>query len=118
MEDKMSDVLSGDKLQRIRELNDRLRQTFCGGRVMLTSSIAEIYNDEKTALLTAIRGFTSFDDDNDPHGEHDMVFVEVRGERYWAKVDYYDTDMRYLSDDPSDPAITRRVMTIGHASEY
>ena len=114
----MTDVLSGDTLKRIRELNDVFRQTFMGGRVMLTSGVAALDEDSKATLLTAVRGFTSFDEDNDPHGEHDMAFVEVRGERYWAKIDCYDVDMRYLSDDPSDPSITRRVMTIGHASEY
>jgi hypothetical protein len=46
------------------------------------------------------------------------VRIELDGERYWSKVDYYDVDMRYLSDDPSDSSITRRIMTIGHASEY
>ena len=114
----MTEVLSGDKLKRIRELNDVFRQTFIGGRVMLTSGVAGLEEDHKLAVLTAVRGFTSFDEDNDPHGEHDMVFVDVRGERYWAKIDYYDVDFRYLSDDPSDPSITRRVMTIGTAIEY
>lgn len=114
----MDDVLSPTKLAMIRQLNDRLRMQFIGGRVMLTSSVAQLEEDAKVRVLTAIRGFTSFDDGNDPHSEHDMVFVEVDGERYWAKIDYYDTDMRYLSDDPSDQNITKRVMTIGHASEY
>lgn len=114
----MDAITAPSKLKRIRELNDQLRQTFIGGRVLLTSSVAHLDEETKALVLTAVRGFTSFDDGNDPHAEHDMCFVEVRGERYWAKVDYYDTDMRFLSDDPSDSSITKRVMTIGHASEY
>ena len=114
----MDSVTAPSQLKRIRALNDILRQTFMGGRVMLTSGVAALDEETKALVLTAIRGFTSFDDDNDPHAEHDMCFVEVRGERYWSKIDYYDTDLRFLSDDPSDPKITKRVMTIGHASEY
>src|SRR4051812_29354933 len=114
----MSEVLNGGKLAQIRFLNDALRRTFAGGRVMLTSSVAQLDVGQKAKVLAAIQNYSSFNDGSDPHGEHDMAFVEVDGERYWAKVDYYDTDLRYLSDDPSDANITRRVMTIGHASEY
>jgi hypothetical protein len=112
------DVLSPDKLEQIRRLNDTFRQTFHGGRVMLTSSVAELPEDAKVALLTAVRGFTSFDEDNDPHGEHDLCVVQVRGERYFAKIDYYDRDIRFGADDPSDEAQTTRVMTIMRADEY
>lgn len=113
-----SDVCNGSKVKRIRELNDILRTTFTGGRVMLTSGVAALDENVKLALMTAVRGFDSWEDGNDPHGEHDMCFIEINGERFWAKVDYFDTDMRYLSDDPSDPTITRRILTIGHSSEY
>jgi hypothetical protein len=49
-----------------------------------------------------------------------MCFVEVPGvsEKLWAKLDYYDTDLRYLSDDPSDEKSAERLMTIVLASEH
>jgi hypothetical protein len=103
---------------RIRELNDTFRRTFQGGRVMLTSSVAALEEKAKASVLQAVRSFEDFNKDNDPHNEHDMCFVEVGGERYWAKIDYYDRDIRFGADDPSDPAHTTRIMTIGHASEY
>jgi hypothetical protein len=64
------------------------------------------------------RTFNDFTPDNDPYGEHDMAFLDVDGERIFFKVDYYDPKMRCLSTDPSNPGVTRRVLTIGLASDY
>ena len=113
-------VVNGSKVARIRALNDQLRQNFSGpnGKVMLTSSVTELPEPVRFKLVHDIQNFNDWSNDNDPHGEHDMCFVEVEGERYWAKIDYYDRDVRYGADDPSDAAQTTRIMTIGHASEY
>lgn len=112
------DVLSKEKLERIRSLNDGLRRTFQGGQVLLSSSVAALPIEEKTKVLTAVQGFTAFSPENDPHGEHDFGAVDVDGERYFFKIDYYDLDMRYASDDAADPLKTKRVMVIMHSSEY
>jgi hypothetical protein len=65
-----------------------------------------------------VAAFNQFTSENDPHGEHDMAFLDVDGERIFFKVDYYDPQMRHLSADPSDPGVTRRVLTIGMADDY
>ena len=106
------------KTTRIRELNDAFRQSFTGGRVMLTSGVNELTDDVKAKVLEAVRTFKDFDGDNDPHKEHDFGMVEVDGERCFFKLDYYDCDMHHGSEDPSDPQQTCRVMTIMLASEY
>jgi Protein of unknown function (DUF3768) len=111
-------VVVRSKTERIRELNDVLRRRFTGGRVMLTSGVNELSDDAKARVLEAVRTFKDFDGGNDPHTEHDFGMVEVDGERYFFKIDYYDRDMRFGSDDPSDPEQTCRVMTIMRASEY
>ncbi len=106
------------RTQRIAQLNDALRKTFSGGKVMLTAAVDSLDPAAKAEVLSAVRTFDNFDGDNDPHQEHDMAFFEVKGERYFFKVDYYDKSLEFGSEDPSDPAQTTRVLTIGEASDY
>jgi hypothetical protein len=106
------------RTDKIRLLNDHLRRTFTGGSIMLTAAVAALDQKKKARLLTTVRIFDSFTPDNDPHGEHDMAMFDFERERYFFKIDYYSPDMQYGSDDPSNPVVTRRVITIGHASDY
>ena len=106
------------KAAKIAELNDQVRRTFTGGQIMFTSGIACLEDEVRAKVLTAFREFNDFDKDNDPHSEHDFCSFEVGVQRIFAKCDYYDLDMRYLSDDPSDPAKTKRVWTLMLAEEY
>jgi len=103
---------------RIRELNDALRTTFNGGRVMLTSGFNALPETLKALVIERVKTFSEFDAGNDPHGEHDFVNVEIEGQRFFAKIDYYDHDLRFGADNPSDPEQTIRVMTIMLADEY
>lgn len=85
---------------------------------MLTAGVNALSGDDQAAVLTKVRAFDAFESDNDPYGEHDFVSVEHGGTRYFAKIDYYEPDLRYGSDDPADPSKTVRVMTIMRADEY
>ncbi len=106
------------KSERIRELNDALRKTDVGGRIMLTSGFNAYNSEFKTKALEAIKAFDAFTADDDPYGEHDFVSVEVDGVTVFWKCDYYDKDIRYGSDDPSDPERTTRIATVLLGSEY
>lgn len=106
------------RLSLIRNLNDRLRQTGRGGRVMVTARIAALPEAERAAIISAARGFHAFDADNDPHDEHDFGAVEVGTVRALWKIDCYDRDPRFASPAPADPAVTLRVLTIMLAAEY
>jgi hypothetical protein len=74
--------------------------------------------DDLSAVLDAVQTFDEFTPDNDPHGEHDCALLTVAGHRVMFKIDYYDSSMIGGSPDPSDPAITYRVLTMLLASEY
>ncbi|MCJ2086449.1 DUF3768 domain-containing protein [Methylobacterium sp. E-005] len=103
---------------RVRDLNDAFRQSFSGGRIMMTTGVAALPSVARAALLAAVRGFDGFDADNDPHGEHDFGGVTVAGYRCFWKIDCSDLGQRFASPDPADPAITTRVLTVMLAEEY
>lgn len=103
---------------KIRALNDALRTTFAGGRVMLTPGMLAMPKAARETVLQRIRDFKDFEDADDPYHEHDFGAVEFAGQRIIWKIDYYDLTDQYLSDDPTDPEKTHRVMTIMLASEY
>jgi Protein of unknown function (DUF3768) len=103
---------------RISELNDSLRRNFTAGRVVMTDGVAALPENELAQLLAKVRGFDEFTSDNDPHGEHDFGTIELAGQRYFFKVDYYAPDMDGGSEDPADPTKTTRVLTIMRADEY
>jgi hypothetical protein len=107
-----------DRTRLISQLNDRLRETFSGGRVMLTRGVQGLPDDERAQLLRTVREFDDFNAANDPHGEHDFGRVLVAGQGYFWKIDYYDVDLQYLSPDPADTTVTTRVMTIMREDEY
>jgi hypothetical protein len=103
---------------RIRRLNDVLRTTFTGGKVVMTDGVAALRENDLAQLLANVRSFDEFTNDNDPHGEHDFGAIEDDGVRYFWKIDTYDRDMSAHSPDPTDPRVTTRVLTIMLAEEY
>lgn len=102
----------------IRALNDRLRTTGAGGRVMLTAGLAALGKPRVDLALAIIASFTAFTPDNDPHGEHDCAMVEVGPYSVIWKIDYYNRSLTAHSTNPADPAVTERVMTVMLAEEY
>lgn len=102
----------------IQKLNDAFRQTFSGGTVLLTSGVQSLPSDVQARLLRAVATFSDFTNENDPHGEHDFGSCVIAGKTFFWKIDCYDASMEYGSPDPTDPSITKRVLTIMFADEY
>lgn len=104
--------------EQIRLLNDWLRVHGSGGRIIMTSGIAALDDRMRAKVVAAVRGFNAFDDDNDPHGEHDCARIEVEDLSVLFKIDYYDLSLSHHSADPSDQDVTCRVLTLMLAEEY
>lgn len=103
---------------RIRHLNDLFRTTLRGGRVMITEGVQNMEDSLRVRLINLVMAFDVFTEENDPHEEHDFGSVSLRGVKYFWKIDHYDSAMQYGSEDPADPLITTRVLTIMRADEY
>jgi hypothetical protein len=100
------------RTDRIRILNDAFRTSLTGGSVMLTRAVAVLGPEIQREILAALRRYNDFDADNDPYGEHDFGRIRVQGHEILFKIDYYDQDLVRHSPDPSDPAVTHRVLTV------
>lgn len=114
----MRKIAETSKAAAIRVLNDNFRSTFVGGQILLTAGAAELPADLKAELLLQVKHFTAFDANNDPHQEHDFGMIELATETYFWKIDYYDPELRFGSENPADPEKTTRVLTIMRADEY
>lgn len=103
----------------IKSLNDEFRAGILTGdighnKVVLTRGV-QVYDINEVLLLVA--NYTEFTNDNDPYQEHDMGDFKIDAKSIFWKIDYYDLTMTYLSEDPSDPTKTIRVLTIMLAEE-
>jgi hypothetical protein len=106
------------RTQRIRALNDELRQDFGCGLAVMTPGIAALGQEAVERIVKTIAVFDDFCHANDPHEEHDFGSFEADGHTVYFKIDYYDRDLKYHSPDPTDPAVTMRVITVMLAEEY
>lgn len=102
-----------------RALNDTFRgQGPAAGDWLVTAGVYARGPSFVAEAIRAVTAYEAFTPDNDPHGEHDFGALSIEGEKLFWKIDYYDLDLEFGSENPADGAITRRVMTIMLASEY
>ncbi|MWC45587.1 DUF3768 domain-containing protein [Sphingomonas carotinifaciens] len=91
----------------------------------MTSGIADLIGDvavfrnfrKRAELLRTIAAYDTFTPANDPYGEHDLGTFVFEGAACMWKIDYYDADLSAGSEDPSNPQVTVRVLTIMRADE-
>jgi len=90
--------------------NDLCRTTLVGCKVLITEGVARSTDCEE--IISAVRLFNTFNEDNDPQGEHAFGAFDVRRVKYFRKFDYFDKNYEYFQEDEL------RVLTIMRAEEY
>lgn len=128
-------ISAREQAARIARLNDLARQAMgVACTVVATVGFRSLSDADQSRVREFIETFDAFTEDNDPHGERDFGCVYQLGDGRWTterprvrederarvfwKLDYYDRELRFASEDAADPAITRRVLTIMLADEY
>ena len=111
------------KTETIRNQNDRLRggDSSIPGRILITRGLQSLIatcGSQIEHLVSVVASFATFDEDNDPHGEHDFGQFDFEGQSCYWKIDYYNLSLDGGSEDPSDLTRTHRVLTIMLAQEY
>jgi hypothetical protein len=125
MENSMTSIAQSNcvhelpRAERIAQLNDELRIRGRGGRIVMTRGVHALTGADVAELLRVLAAFDDFDADSDPHGERDFGLIDFAGSELLWKIDYYsDAELRFGSNDPADPFVTERVLTIMLAEEY
>jgi hypothetical protein len=130
----MSATLTSQR-ERIARLNDLARQAMgIACTAVATVGFRSLPEADQSCVRELIETFDAFTEDNDPHGERDFGAIYQLGDGRWTterprnrhnerervfwKLDYYDRDLCFASEDAANPAVTRRVLTIMLADEY
>jgi hypothetical protein len=104
-----------NKTQRIRALNDQLRQNFGCGIAVMTPGIAALGQEAVERIVKTIAVFDDFCHANDPHEEHDFGSFEADGHTIFFKIELYEEPN--VKSANGEPVVTR-VLTIMLANEY
>jgi Protein of unknown function (DUF3768) len=101
------------KTAKIRQLNDAFRRSGRGGTAMIADEVHNCFTDAQLReVCQRVMDFDAFTPGDDPYGEHDFGAFDVFGKRVLWKIDYYDPELCEGSDDPDDPVLAGRVLTI------
>jgi hypothetical protein len=84
----------------------------------MTPGVAALGQEAVDRIVKTIAVFDDFCHANDPYEEHDFGSFDAEGHTIFFKIDYFDRNLKYLSPDPTDPAVTVRVITVMLADEY
>ena len=107
----------------IARLNDRARLGLDRtARIVFTRNCIATFGDPdgiervliQAALVKAMRTCT-FSEDSP---ERDLGIMEVRGTVVWVKIDYFDPNLEFGSENPADANITTRVLTVMLPSDW
>ncbi|MEH6758321.1 MAG: DUF3768 domain-containing protein [Parasphingorhabdus sp.] len=124
-----------EQTARIARLNDLARRAMgVACTAVATAGFRSLPEADQSQVRELIETFDAFTEDNDPHGERDFGSIYQLGDGRWTterprlrederervfwKLDYYDRNLEFASENAANPAITRRVLTIMLSDEY
>jgi Protein of unknown function (DUF3768) len=121
-----------ERAAQIACLNDRARQAMgLACEAVATEGFRALPVADQSRVRELVETFDAFTPDNDPYGERDFgaIYQDCNGrwtttrparpvETIFWKIDAYDRDLCFGSEDPANPAVTRRVLIIMLACEY
>lgn len=100
----------------IRKLNDAFRAS--PSNYHITAGVRGMGTGFIESAVNLVKTYDKFTLENDPHEEHDFGAILVDGNKVFWKIDCYDQNLQFGSEDPADASKTRRVLTIMLAEEY
>ena len=124
-----------EQTTRVARLNDLARRAMgVACTAVATAGFRSLPDADQSCVRELIETYDAFTEDNDPHGERDFGSIyqlldgswtterprsqEDERERVCWKLDYYDRNLEFASEDAANPAVTRRVLTIMLSDEY
>ena len=87
-------------------------------QIYMTSSVMSLSPEDQIIIAAKVRDYDDFTEDNDPYGEHAFGDFNHNGQKIFWKIDYYDQDVKYGSNNLADVTCTTRVLTIMLAKDY
>ena len=113
-EDASIDLIASD--------NDKLRQSIFNSlgknKLVLSHDVSQLNLIDGIEVLKLVKEFKTFTKDDDPYGEHDFGSFNFKDISYFWKIDYYDNDLKFHSEDKLNAEKTIKVLTVLRASEY
>ena len=107
-----------DAKKAIALLNDRFRQGDRSlGEYQLSRQVLALPKSKQKQLYSMLQDFSDFNPQNDPTGERKSGEIIIDNSIYKWRIDYLDSSMTMLSDNPSDPNQTARILSLFRADE-
>ncbi|MCJ8273039.1 MAG: DUF3768 domain-containing protein [Psychrosphaera sp.] len=99
-------------------LNDELRVYGVGGNIVLTEAIANLAQQDRLAVIQAVREFDVFGNEFDPYKDRTFGLLTVNGQQIFWKIDYDFTEFLKGETSALDVSQIARVLTVMLADEY
>lgn len=85
------------QLNQMQMRNDIFRKSVMSrpqkhGKVVYSFGICDLPDNQILSIQNAVRNFSDFNTDNDPHKEHDIGMVMVDDIEVWWKIEYYEDE--------------------------